>query len=279
MMLTLFPPWAYYLMLKVKILTFQPCFAGKAWKYRRKTVFSDTGLAGFTKRQTKLKLHQKNLKLQKKWDMTQHRKSNKSETSRIPEHHEMKETVLTILKESIDVKSISIKSNVDLIIKGADMLAECITTGHKILIFGNGGSAADAQHIAAEFVNRFKIERPPLAAIALTTDTSIITSIGNDYDFDEIYYKQIKALGNKDDIAIGISTSGNSKNVIKAINAAKKIGLLTIGMTGRSGKLASCADLVLTVQSDVTARIQETHITMGHILCDIVDRILFPEEF
>ena len=174
----------------------------------------------------------------------------------------MKETVLTILKESIDVKSISIKSNVDLIIKGADMLAECITTGHKILIFGNGGSAADAQHIAAEFVNRFKIERPPLAAIALTCDTSVI-----------------KALGNKDDIAIGISTSGNSKNVIKAINAAKNIGLLTIGMTGRSGKLASCADLVLTVQSDVTARIQETHITIGHILCDLVDRILFPEEF
>jgi len=191
----------------------------------------------------------------------------------------MKETVLTILKESIDVKSISIKNNVELIIKGADMLAECITTGNKILIFGNGGSAADAQHIAAEFVNRFKIERPPLAAIALTCDTSIITSIGNDYDFDEIFSKQIKALGNKDDIAIGISTSGNSKNVIKAINTAKTIGLLTIGITGRGGKLASCADLVLTVESDVTARIQETHITIGHILCDLVDRILFPEEF
>ena len=191
----------------------------------------------------------------------------------------MKETVLAILKESIDVKSISIKSNVDLIIKGADMLAECITSGHKILIFGNGGSAADAQHIAAEFVNRFKIERPPLAAIALTCDTSIITSIGNDYDFDEIFSKQIKALGNKDDIAIGISTSGNSRNVIKAINTAKKIGLFTIGMTGCSGKLASCADLVLTVESDVTARIQETHNITGHILCDLVDRILFPEEF
>jgi len=176
----------------------------------------------------------------------------------------MKETILAILKESIDVKSISIKSNVDLIIKGADMLAECITSGHKILIFGNGGSAA---------------ERPPLAAIALTCDTSIITSIGNDYDFDEIFSKQIKALGNKDDIAIGISTSGNSRNVIKAMNVAKKIGLITIGMTGRSGKLASCADLVLTVESDVTARIQETHSITGHILCDLVDRILFPEEF
>ena len=191
----------------------------------------------------------------------------------------MKETVLTILKESIDVKSNSIKANMDLIIKGADMLAGCITSGHKILIFGNGGSAADAQHIAAEFVNRFIIERPPLAAIALTTDTSIITSIGNDYHFDEIFSKQINALGRKDDIAIGISTSGNSKNVIEAINAAKEIGIFTIGMTGSGGKLASCADLVLSVESDVTARIQETHITMGHILCDLVDRILFPEAF
>lgn len=191
----------------------------------------------------------------------------------------MKETVLAILKESIDVKSISIKSNVDLIIKAADRLAECITSGHKILIFGNGGSAADAQHIAAEFVNRFKIERPPLASMALTTDTSIITSIGNDYDFDEIFSKQIKALGNKGDIAIGISTSGNSKNVIKAINTAKKNGLFTIGMTGRGGELASSADLVLNAESDVTARIQETHSITGHILCDLVDRILFPEEF
>ena len=191
----------------------------------------------------------------------------------------MKETVLTILKESIDVKSNSIKANMDLIIKGADMLAGCITSGHKILIFGNGGSAADAQHIAAEFVNRFIIERPPLAAIALTTDTSIITSIGNDYHFDEIFSKQINALGRKDDIAIGISTSGNSKNVIEAINAATEIGIFTIGMTGSGGQLASCADLVLSVESDITPRIQETHITMGHILCDLVDRILFPEAF
>ncbi len=159
------------------------------------------------------------------------------------------------------------------------MLAECITTGHKILIFGNGGSAADAQHIAAEFVNRFIIERPPLAAIALTTDTSTITSIGNDYHFDEIFSKQINALGRKNDIAIGISTSGNSKNVIGAINTAKEIGIFTIGMTGSGGELASCADLVLSVESDITPRIQETHITMGHILCDLVDRILFPEEF
>jgi len=154
-----------------------------------------------------------------------------------------------------------------------------IVSGHKILIFGNGGSAADAQHIAAEFVNRFQIERPPLAALALTTDTSIITSIGNDYHFDEIFSKQIAALGRKNDIAVGISTSGNSKNVVKAIQAAKNIGMFTIGLTGRGGEIATCSDLVFAVESDTTARIQETHITLGHILCDLVDRILFPEKF
>lgn len=188
----------------------------------------------------------------------------------------MKNIILDILEESNAVKDRSIKKNIDLIIKGADMLATCIASGHKILIFGNGGSAADAQHIAAEFVNRFKIERPPLAALSLTTDTSVITSIGNDYNFDEIFAKQIMALGRKYDIAWGISTSGNSKNVIKAINAAKKTGIFTIGMTGRGGKLAECADLVFPVESDTTARIQETHICLGHILCDLVDRILFP---
>ena len=191
----------------------------------------------------------------------------------------MKNIILHILKESIEVKEKFVKTNIDLIQRGADMLATCIASGHKILIFGNGGSAADAQHIAAEFVNRFQIQRPPLAAIALTTDTSIITSIGNDYHFDEIFAKQIKALGKKDDIAIGISTSGNSKNVIKAVNAAKDIGIFTIGMTGSGGRLADSADMVFCVESEVTARIQETHITLGHILCELVDRTLFPHEF
>lgn len=191
----------------------------------------------------------------------------------------MKKIILKNLEESIEVKDRFIKNNIDLISKGAEMIATCLASGHKILIFGNGGSAADAQHITAEFVNRFEIERLPLAAIALTTDTSIITSIGNDYHFDEIFSKQIKALGKKDDIAWGISTSGNSKNVIQAINAAKDIGISTIGLTGRGGKLAESADLVFSVESDVTARIQETHITLGHILCDLVDRILFPQMF
>ena len=191
----------------------------------------------------------------------------------------MKKIILNTLKESVNVKDRFIKENIDLIQRVADILASCITSGHKILIFGNGGSAADAQHIAAEFVNRFQIERPPLAALALTTDTSIITSIGNDYHFDDIFFKQILALGRKDDIAIGISTSGNSKNVIKAVHAAKDIGILPIGFTGRGGKLAECADYVFAVKSDVTARIQEAHSILGHILCDLVDRILFPEKF
>ena len=191
----------------------------------------------------------------------------------------MKAVILSILEESLRAKRRFIEGGIDTILKGADMIATCISTGHKILIFGNGGSAADAQHLAAEFVNRYKIERPPLAAIALTTDTSLLTSIGNDYHFDDIFSKQIKALGNKDDIAWGFSTSGNSKNVIAAIQTAKSRELKTIGMTGRGGELAECADLVFSADVDDTPRIQEAHILLGHILCDLVDRILYPEAF
>ncbi|MBW2193272.1 MAG: D-sedoheptulose 7-phosphate isomerase [Deltaproteobacteria bacterium] len=191
----------------------------------------------------------------------------------------MENIILNTLRESITVKERFIQNNIERIQNAADRLVACLVSGNKILIFGNGGSAADAQHIAAEFVNRFQIERPPLAAIALTTDTSILTSIGNDYHFDEIFSKQVSALGKKDDIAIGISTSGNSKNVIEAVTTAKDIGLFTIGMTGRGGKLAECADLLFRVESDTTARIQEAHSILGHILCDLVDRILYPEEF
>ncbi len=191
----------------------------------------------------------------------------------------MESIILESLRESIAVKEKTIRTSTDLIIRGARMLAECMASGHKVLIFGNGGSAADAQHIAAEFVNRFKIERSPLAAIALTTDTSILTSIGNDYDFDLVFSKQIRAIGKKHDIAWGISTSGNSKNVVEAIEAAKSLELITIGMTGSGGLLADCADLVYTVPSKITAHIQETHITIAHMLCDLVDRILFPNEY
>ena len=191
----------------------------------------------------------------------------------------MKNIILSILESSIATKRDCIENNLDQIIRAVEMLAACLIRGNKVLIFGNGGSAADAQHLAAEFVNRFQIERPPLAAVALTTDTSILTSIGNDYHFDDIFSKQVEALGRPGDIAWGISTSGNSANVVQAVKTAQKLGLQTIGMTGRAGKLADCVDLVFAVASDTTARIQETHITVGHILCDLVDRKLYPDEF
>ncbi len=191
----------------------------------------------------------------------------------------MKQTILESLEQSIAVKKQTITENIETIVAGAEMLIDCLVSGHKIMIFGNGGSAADAQHIAAEFVNRFQIERPPMAAMALTTDSSILTSIGNDYTFDDVFTKQIRALGRKGDIAWGISTSGNSKNVVSAIQTAKEIGLHTMGMTGRGGELAQCTQTVYAVPSDVTARIQETHITIAHILCDLVDRMLFPEKY
>ena len=191
----------------------------------------------------------------------------------------MKNIILNILEASIATKRECIENNIDPIIRAVEMLAACLMRGNKVLIFGNGGSAYDAQHLAAEFVNRFQIERPPLAAVSLTTDTSILTSIGNDYHFDDIFSKQVEALGRPGDIAWGISTSGNSANVVKAVKTSQKLGLQTIGMTGRAGELAGCVDLVFAVASDVTARIQETHITIGHILCDLVDRKLYPDEF
>jgi D-sedoheptulose 7-phosphate isomerase len=191
----------------------------------------------------------------------------------------MKDIILNILETGIKAKRRYIENNLDLIARGAETLAACIESGNKVLVFGNGGSAADAQHLAAELVNRFQIERPPMAAIALTTNTSILTSIGNDYSFDDIFSKQIEALGKKGDIAWGISTSGNSPNVIKGIEAARKMELFSIGMTGPASKLAACADLVFSVDTDCTARIQEIHITLGHILCDLLERKLYPDEF
>jgi len=191
----------------------------------------------------------------------------------------MKQIVNNALADTIAVMEKSIPENLDRLLAAADSMATALTSGHKILIFGNGGSAADAQHIAAEFVNRFQIERPPLAAIALSTDTSILTSIGNDYSFDDIFSKQISAIGRQHDVAWGISTSGSSKNVIAGMAAARAAGMFTLGMTGRGGQLGDVSDVTLSVRSDVTARIQETHAVYGHILCDLVDRILFPERF
>lgn len=157
------------------------------------------------------------------------------------------------------------------------VLAERLRAGHKILLFGNGGSAADAQHLAAEFVNRFSFERPALAAIALTTDTSVLTSIANDRNFTEVFARQIEALGRPGDVAIGLSTSGRSVNVLRGIEAAKQLGLLTVGFTGEGGKLAEVVELPFVVPSRSTPRIQEVHIMLGHALCELVEQALFGD--
>lgn len=166
--------------------------------------------------------------------------------------------------------------------RAAHAMVTCLKSGGKILSCGNGGSAADSQHFAAELVGRFEREREELAAIALTTDTSILTAVGNDYGYDEIFSKQVRALGKPGDILFGISTSGNSKNVVAAIEAARKKGMGIIGMTGRDGgKIAGLIgkdDVLLNVESPVTARIQEVHLLMLHCLCDSIDNLLFGEK-
>jgi D-sedoheptulose 7-phosphate isomerase len=182
-----------------------------------------------------------------------------------------------MLKEGADLRLQMIETMTGGILEAAQAIAHAFKTGRKVLLFGNGGSAADSQHIAAEFMNRFQIERPPLPAIALTTDTSILTSISNDYAFDEVFSKQIKALGRKGDIAIGISTSGNSANVLKAVRVARKMGMVTIALTAEGGKLASNVDIALAIPSRSTPRIQESHIAIGHILCDLTDTLLFRQ--
>ena len=164
------------------------------------------------------------------------------------------------------------------LLQAAEMIADSFSHGGRLLIFGNGGSAADAQHMAAEFVNRFKIERPPLPALALTTDTSVLTSIANDYSFDSVFVKQIKALSSQGDVALGISTSGNSKNVVSAIQEARVRGLTTLALAGAGGgQLAGEAELALIVPSHDTPIIQEVHLMAEHLICDLVDAILFPE--
>ncbi len=186
--------------------------------------------------------------------------------------------LVRIFKESSHLKEVFINENLVRLTRVIDAITGALKAGNKILLFGNGGSAADSQHLAAEFVNRFLIERPPLPAIALSTDTSIITSIGNDYDFSEVFSKQIRALGAPGDIAWGISTSGNSANVVKGLETAKKIGLVTIGMTGRDGgNIAKIVDHSLNVSSNSTPRIQEVHITVGHAICEMVDFRLFQK--
>jgi len=177
------------------------------------------------------------------------------------------------LRASAELKLRIMDTHALIIQKAADIIYKTVIKGGVLFLFGNGGSAADAQHIASEFVNRFKIERQPLPAVSLSTDTSVLTSIGNDYSFDDIFSKQIRAIGRKGDIVMGISTSGNSLNVINAFNAARDKGLFTIGLLGRNGgKACSVVDLAIVIDHADTPRIQEAHITISHIICSIIDQ-------
>ncbi len=190
----------------------------------------------------------------------------------------MIERVKQIAAESVKTKHDFFEANSEQVVRAAEIIIDSIKSGGKVLIFGNGGSAADAQHIAAELVNRLTYDRPPIAAIALTTDTSILTSVGNDSTFDELFERQLRALGRSGDVAVAISTSGNSPNVLRAVEAARALRIGTIGLAGNSGgRLAAAVDLALVVGNQSTQRIQETHITIGHILCELIEEHLFPK--
>lgn len=183
--------------------------------------------------------------------------------------------IIEEIQTSIAVKQAVMEQNVETINRIIDLVKESLQSGHKLLLFGNGGSAADSQHIAAEFVSRFVMERQALPAIALTVDTSILTATGNDYHFDRVFARQIEALGQAGDVAWGISTSGNSPNVLKGMEEARRKGLKTIAFTGETGgKLKDAVDLCLMVPSRNTARIQESHIMVAHIICGAVEREL-----
>ena len=188
----------------------------------------------------------------------------------------MREQIRDIFLESIRIKEELLRSEIPKIIEIAEMTLSCLKKNGKLLLFGNGGSAADSQHIAAEFVGRFQKDRPPLPALSLTVNTSVLTAVANDYSYESVFSRQIEALGNKNDMAIGISTSGKAKNVACAIRQAKKMGMLTVALTGGDGgEVVKLADVCIVVPSPVTARIQEAHITIGHIICEIVEQKLF----
>jgi D-sedoheptulose 7-phosphate isomerase len=180
--------------------------------------------------------------------------------------------VATSLREGADLR-LKVAGNCGRhIVEATLLISDCLAARGKLLLFGNGGSAADAQHLAAEFVGRFIIERPGLAAIALTTDSSILTAMANDYGFDRVFARQIEALGRPGDVAIGLSTSGNSANVLAAMKQAANQGLKTIGLCGKDGGLlAGASDVSVTVPAVNTARIQECHIAIGHIWCELVE--------
>jgi len=189
----------------------------------------------------------------------------------------MQKTIQHHLEALHRLQRLFFESQGDRLIQCAALISQAFQQGKKLLLMGNGGSAADAQHIAAEFVNRFLMERTPLPALALSTDTSVITSIGNDFGFDHIFEKQVQALGRAGDILIAISTSGTSPNILRGLQAAKARGILTLALTGHDGgRMVQWSDYALIVPSTETPLIQETHIVIGHLLCEMVEAELFP---
>ncbi len=187
----------------------------------------------------------------------------------------MRDKIKDIFLQSIQVKEELMQKHIGQIIGVADIIIEALKKNGKLIIFGNGGSASDAQHIAAELVGRFKKDRTALAAIALTTNTAVLTSLANDYGYDVVFSKQVEALAQKNDVVLGISTSGKAKNVACGIKQAKKMGIKTIALTGGDGgELSKLADVSLVVPSSITARIQEAHITIIHIVCELVEEAL-----
>lgn len=190
----------------------------------------------------------------------------------------MKEKILKEFRDSIETKEKFVQEHIETIEEVSRAIAAAFNEGNKVILFGNGGSSTDASHIAAEFVVRFKRERPGLPAISLATDMAVVTAIANDYDYSEIFARQLKSLGTEGDIVIALSTSGQSPNILKALEAAKKKKLKTVFLTGLKGeKTAAKATYSFVVPSDNTPRIQETHITLGHVLCLMVEEILFEQ--
>jgi len=191
----------------------------------------------------------------------------------------MRERIKDILLESIQVKEEILRNQVDSILQIAVLMIDCLKKDGKVIVFGNGGSASDSQHIAAELVGRFKKDRSALAGIALTANTSIITSLANDYGYDVVFSRQVEALGKKNDVVLGISTSGKAKSVALGIKQAKKMGIKTVALSGGDGgDIIKLADVSLVVPSKITARIQEAHITIAHILCEMIEQELCQEQ-
>ncbi|MDY0104547.1 MAG: D-sedoheptulose 7-phosphate isomerase [Lentimicrobium sp.] len=191
----------------------------------------------------------------------------------------MNDRIKKVFLQSIAVKTLILGNELllDEIEKSVDIVVDAFRNNHRVLFCGNGGSAADAQHLAAEFSGRFYYDRPPLDAEALHVNTSYLTAVGNDYSFDEIYARLVKAKGSKGDVLVALSTSGNSQNILNAIETAHENGLFTIGLTGETGgKMASLCDIIIKVPSKDTPRIQEAHITIGHIICELVEAAIYP---